>query len=283
MKPFGKIAFVVNEDKLGASQLARELIVTARSLGVTFKQTSRFPLPRGFLRGFDACCVIGGDGTLLGVAREAARQQVPIIGVNRGSLGFLTTFSADEARAHFGELLGGKYRIAHRSVLECCTGPNSHDLALNDVLVKNEANSRLVQLEVHADGELVTNYICDGLIFSTPTGSTAYNLSAGGPLVHPDAAVIAMTPICPHTLSNRSIIFRDGVCLRVFNRSPHSRLLVAMDGQRDLKVGVDSPIEITISKLRLPLVQAITYSHFSVVRTKLKWSGALHEDVKPRS
>lgn len=282
MKPIRKIAFVVNSDKAGAPEIARELIATARGLGIQLKQTTRFPLPRGYLRGYDACCVIGGDGTLLGVAREAAHHQVPIIGVNRGSLGFLTTFSADEARAHFTELLGGKYHVAERSVLECCTGPGSHDLALNDVLIKNEVNSRLVQLEVYADDELVTNYTCDGLIFSTPTGSTAYNLSAGGPLIHPDAAVIAMTPICPHTLSNRSIIFRDGVCLRVFNRSEHSRLLVAMDGQRDLKVGIDSPIEITISKLRLPLVQRVAYSHFSVVRTKLQWSGAFHGESKTR-
>ncbi len=280
MKPIRKLAFVINGDKAGAPELARELIAATTAAGVSIEHTSRFPLPAGYLRGFDACCVIGGDGTLLGVAREAAHQQVPIIGVNRGSLGFLTTLSADEARAHFIELLQGNYLIAQRSLLECCTGPDSHDLALNDVLVKSDVNSRLVQLEVHADGELVTNYTCDGLIFSTPTGSTAYNLSAGGPLIHPDAAVIAMTPICPHTLSNRSIIFRDQVCLRVFNRSEDARLLVAMDGQRDLKVGVDSPIEITISKLRLPLVQRSDYSHFSVVREKLKWSGALHADTK---
>lgn len=282
MKSIRKLALVVNEDKAGALELARELTMIAQSLGVDIAQSVHSPLPTGFLTGYDACCVIGGDGTLLGVAREAAHQQVPIIGVNRGSLGFLTTFSADEARSHLGELLGGKYQIASRSLLECSTGPGSHDLALNDVLIKNEVNSRLVQLEVHADGELVTNYTCDGLIFSTPTGSTAYNLSAGGPLIHPHAAVIAMTPICPHTLSNRSIIFRDQVCLRVFNRSERSRLLVAMDGQRDLKVGVDSPIEITISKLRLPLVQQVSYSHFSVVRTKLKWSGALAEEARQR-
>jgi NAD+ kinase len=283
MKPFRKVAFVINEDKAGAPELARELIAAARRAGVQTEQTVLFPLPTDYLRGYDACCVIGGDGTLLGVAREAAHQQVPIIGVNRGSLGFLTTFSADEARAHFLDLLSGQYRIAQRSLLECCTGPGSYDLALNDVLIKDEVNSRLVKLEVHADGELVTNYTCDGLIVSTPTGSTAYNLSAGGPLIHPDAAVIAMTPICPHTLSNRSIIFREDVRLRVLNRSPASRLLVAMDGQRDLKVGVGSPIEITISKLKIPLAQRVYYSHFSVVRTKLKWSGALGEDPVARA
>src|SRR5882757_2772140 len=217
MKPIRKLAFVVNEEKAGAPELARELTIMARSAGVTFKSTTRFPLPRGYLRGCDACCVIGGDGTLLGVAREAVREQVPIIGVNRGSLGFLTTFSADEARAHFAGLLGGAYQIAQRSMLDCCTGPGSHDLALNDVLIKDEVNSRLVRLEVVADDEIVTEYTCDGLIFSTPTGSTAYNLSAGGPIIHPASEVIAMTPICPHTLSNRSIIFRHNVRLRVFN------------------------------------------------------------------
>ena len=149
--------------------------------------------------------------------------------------------------------------------------------ALNDVLIKDEINSRLVHLEVFADGELVTGYTCDGLIFSTPTGSTAYNLSAGGPLIHPDAAVIAMTPICPHTLSNRAIIFREGVQLRIFNRTGNSRLLVAMDGQRNLKVGLDSPVDISIAKHRLALAQSPDYSHFSVVRAKLKWSGALGE------
>lgn len=277
MKPIRTLAFVVNEDKDGASALARELVSVARATGIAIKQTARFPIPKGWLRGCDACCVIGGDGTLLGVAHESAREQVPIIGVNRGSLGFLTTFSADEARAQFAELLGGAFRIDHRAMLECSTGVGPHDLALNDVLIKNETNSRLVRLEVFADDELVTDYTCDGLIFSTPTGSTAYNLSAGGPIIHPGAGVIAMTPICPHTLTNRSIIFHEDVRLRICNRSADSRLLVALDGQRNLKAGTRSPVEISIAKLRLPLAQRPDYSHFSVVRTKLKWSGGFVE------
>lgn len=277
MKPVRQLAFVVNETKEGAPALARELAAIARQCGATFKHTSKFPLKQGYLDGCDACCVIGGDGTLLGVARESARAQVPIIGVNRGSLGFLTTFSADEARAQFAELLGGDFRIDRRTMLDCATGPGIHDLALNDVLIKDAVNSRLVRLEVFADGELVTDYTCDGLIFSTPTGSTAYNLSAGGPIVHPAAGVIAMTPICPHTLSNRAIIFRDSVKLRVVNRTADSRLLVAMDGQRNLKVSARSPVEITVAKARLPLAQRANYSHFSVVRTKLKWSGGFAE------
>ena len=275
MKPIRKLAFVVNEEKTGASELARTLVAAARKAGVKMKQTTRFPIPRGYLSDCDACCVIGGDGTLLGVARESARANVPIIGVNRGSLGFLTTFSTDESRTHFSELLKGQFRIDHRAMLDCSTSHGQHDFALNDVLIKDEINSRIVRLEVFAGQELVTDYTCDGLIFSTPTGSTAYNLSAGGPIIHPDAGVIAMTPICPHTLSNRSIIFRQDVKLRVINRTPNSRLLVAMDGQRNLKVGIDAPIEITMSTIRLPLAQRADYSHFSVVRTKLKWNGHL--------
>ena len=277
MKPIRKLAFVVNAEKDGALALARNLALIARQAGVQFKQTSRTRLPEGYLNGCDACCVIGGDGTLLGVARESARAKVPIIGVNRGSLGFLTTFSADEARANFSSLLGGAFRVDDRAMLDCSTGRGAHDLALNDVLIKDEINSRLVRLEVFADDELVTEYTCDGLIFSTATGSTAYNLSAGGPIVHPSAAVIAMTPICPHTLSNRSIIFRDDVCLRVHNRSPGSTLLVAMDGQRNHVSCADTPIEITISALKLPLAQRLDYEHFAVVRTKLHWSGGFIE------
>lgn len=273
MKPIRKLAFVVNDEKAGATELAQELVAIARAAGVKHKLTLRFPLPKGYLKGYDACCVIGGDGTLLGVAHESAREQVPIIGVNRGSLGFLTTFSADEARAQFATVLGGAFRIDYRAMLSCSTNQGKEDLALNDVLLKEEVNSRLVRLEVFADGELVTDYTCDGLIFSTPTGSSAYNLSAGGPIIHPSAGVIAMTPICPHTLSNRSIIFRERVRLRVFNRTEDSRLLVALDGQRNLKVSARSPVDISIAKIRLPLAQRRDYSHFSVVRTKLKWSG----------
>ena len=275
MKPIRKLAFVVNGEKPGAVELARTLMGQARAAGVRLKQTTRFPLAAGYLRGFDACCVIGGDGTLLGVAREASRAHVPIIGVNRGSLGFLTTFSADEARAHFADLLGGAYQVDQRAMLDCSTGPGLHDLSLNDVLIKDANTSRLVRLEVFADDELVTEYTCDGLIFSTPTGSTAYNLSAGGPLIHPSADVVAMTPICPHTLSNRSIIFRQGVKLRVCSRSPEANLLVAMDGQRNLRVGVNAPVRISVSRLTLPLVQRLGYSHFAVMRAKLSWSGGV--------
>ncbi len=277
MKPIRSIAFVINAGKGGAVGLGRELVALARAKGVRLKHTTRYPLPRGYLRGCDACCVIGGDGTLLGVVREAALEKVPLIGVNRGSLGFLTTFSPEEARTEFESLLEGSFHIDYRAMLECSVAGGQPDLALNDVLIKDEVTSRLVLLEVSADSELVTDYLCDGLIFATATGSTAYNLSAGGPIIHPRADVIAMTPICPHTLTNRSIIFRDTVKLRVRNRSKGARLLVGMDGHGELKAASDEPVDISIARVRLPLAQRKGYSHFAVMRTKLKWSGGVPE------
>ena len=274
MTPFRKLAFVFNSEKPGAAGLAQELIDIARLAGVKkIRLSGDRKLPRGYFKGCDACCVIGGDGTLLGAVRGAAHEDIPIIGVNQGSLGFLTTFSADEARAQFAALLGGDYRLARRALLECRTGPRRSDTALNDVLIKDAKPSRIVRLEVLANGQLVTDYTCDGLIFSTPTGSTAYNLAAGGPIIHPAAGVIAMTPICPHTLSNRTIIFRDDVKLTVVNRSEGSRLLVAMDGQRNMVVTEGTPVEISISPRTLALAQRRDYSHFEVMRAKLKWSG----------
>jgi NAD+ kinase len=277
MKPIRSLAFVVNSEKPGAVELARVLVAAARTKGVTLKQTTRFPIPKGYLKGCDACCVIGGDGTLLGIVREAALNAVPIIGVNRGTLGFLTTFSPEEARLEFDSLLLGGFRVDNRTMLACSVAGGSQCLALNDVLIKDELSTRLVHLEVFADDELVTDYLCDGLIFSTATGSTAYNLSAGGPIIHPAAAVIAMTPICPHTLTNRSIIFKDNVQLRVHNRTVGTRVLVGIDGHTELKAATDEAINISIAKERLPLALKKDYSHFAVVRTKLKWSGGAAE------
>jgi NAD+ kinase len=275
MTPIRSLAFVVNDPKPGAAELAEALMDIARAAGVAVTSTRSHPVADGFLTGQDACCVIGGDGTLLGIAAQAARAGVPIIGVNRGNLGFLTTFSADNIRESFPALLAGAFQINYRSLVACSIDGVAVDLALNDVLIKAEVNSRIVRLEVTADEQLVTDYDCDGLIFATPTGSTAYNLSAGGPLVHPSAEVIVLTPICPHTLSNRSIIFRAEVTLAVRNLSPGVTLQVTVDGQRDYHVSGNQVITITHATERLPLVQRRDHDHFAVVRTKLKWAGGV--------
>lgn len=274
MLPMRQLAFVVNRTKNGAHDLANDLVALARAANVKTRLFAHTPLAEDALGEFDACCVVGGDGTLLSAAREAARADVPVIGVNRGTLGFLTTFSAEEALAQFPALLAGSYRLAERSLLSCRTGPAHEDVALNDVVIKDEINSKLVRLGVYADGEFVTDYHGDGLLVSTPTGSTAYNLSAGGPIIHPDAEVIALTPICPHTLSNRTVVLRAGVKLRIESRMEDSQLLVAMDGQRNLFTCAGRAIEIAIAERRLKLVQKPGYEHFEVLRSKLGWTGA---------
>lgn len=271
--PIKRLAFVLNQTKSGASELLNRLRKVALDRGVEVRETSEFPVPDGFLEGMDACCVIGGDGTFLSVAVESTRRQVPLIGVNRGTLGFLTTYTAEEIEASFPAVLDGAYKIRFRGLLECRAHEDDMDLALNDVVIKAASVGRIAHLNVFADDEFVTTYVCDGLIFSTPTGSTAYTLSAGGPLVHPASKVISLTPICPHALSNRSIIFPEDVTLRVENAHPSERLLVAVDGQRNLSTSKDCPIEIRRSSQSLPIAQKVDYSHFNVVRRKLNWSG----------
>jgi NAD+ kinase len=271
MQPIRRLAFLVNAQKRAANELARDLVAMAEGRGVAVVCSDQFPVPDGFLKGMDACCVIGGDGTLLSAVGEAAREQVPLIGVNRGSLGFLTTLSADEARHELPAILDGTYRIESRSLLEGSAG-EERGIALNDILIKGAKQTRMVHLRVVADGEFVTDCFSDGMIFCTPTGSTAYNLSAGGPLVHPSIDVVTMTPICPHTLSNRSIIFRPDVSLRLESCIEGDELLVAMDGQRHLLRPV-GPIEIRMAPQRLLLIQRNDHSHFRVLRSKLQWSG----------
>ena len=199
-KPIKRLAFVMNQNKSGAREVLDRLRTIAQAENVEAKETFDFPVPEGFLRGMDACCVIGGDGTFLSAASESTKWQVPIVGVNRGTLGFLTTYTSEEIEEIFPSILRGGYSVRSRGLIECSSHNGEADIALNDVVIKSASASRIVHLNVFADDEFVTTYVCDGLIFSTPTGSTAYTLSAGGPLIHPDSPVLTLTPICPLSL-----------------------------------------------------------------------------------
>jgi NAD+ kinase len=270
--PLRKLAFVVNRTKPGAAELADELAGVARRAGVETRVTEEFPIPAGFLAGQDACCVLGGDGTLLSVVEEAVSAQAAVFGINRGKLGFLATFAVGEALELFHRLLAGNYHIVRRTLLRARTADGREALALNDIVLKQPSLSRLVSLEVYSNGELVTEYHCDGLIFSTPTGSTAYNLSAGGPLIHPHASVFVMTPICPHTLSNRAVIFDGGARLSVSALQPHNHPSVARDGQACFGDDGDIfPLDLALDARTLPLLKPPGHSHFEILRGKLKW------------
>ena len=273
VKPIKTLAFVSNASKKGASTFVEELKVVAERKGIRTVATTDFPVPQGFLKEADACCVVGGDGTFLSVAAESAEWQVPLIGVNFGTLGFLTTYTTEDIASQLDSILEGAGGVQYRSLLECKINEGQCDYALNDVVIKAGSSGHIVHVDVFADDEFVTTYICDGLIFSTPTGSTAYTLSAGGPMVHPKAGVVSLTPICAHTLSNRSIIFPQNVKLRIENAKKAEPLMVAIDGQRNMVTLDDRPVEIWTAEKKLPMIQKVDYSHFSVVRHKLKWNG----------
>lgn len=271
MKEVRKITFVINATKPEASTVAHTLMDVAKAAGAVISSTSEHPLRPGTLEGQDACCVIGGDGTLLSVAVEAVAQGVPVLAVNVGKLGFLATYSVQEAKAKMVEILEGDYNIVKRELLRCRSQQGGERLALNDVVIRAQS-SRLAEISVHCGGDLVNEYFSDGIIFSTPTGSTAYNLSAGGPIIHPSAAVVSMTPICPHTLTNRSVIFDNRAVLTVNLTNGAGPVIVSTDGQVCFTGHQDVfPLEIQLSTEVLQLMQPHNFSYFSLLRRKLSW------------
>lgn len=274
MHALDSIAFFINETKSGAPELAKDLIKIATQECRFHRVTSKFPLDPEFLKDVSACCVIGGDGTLLGVAEECAEQSVPVIGINRGGLGFLTTFSSEEVVHLFPKVLDGEYCMTERSMLQATASNGSVATALNDAVIKEIHSGTILNLNVANEAGTITDYLCDGIIFATPTGSTAYNLSAGGPLIGPNAKVLAMTPICPHTLSNRSIIFDSSEKLTVRDASQSKTLQVILDGADRLTIAPGESVQLDLAQQTLSIIHQKNFNHFEVVRTKLKWSGS---------
>tara|TARA_B100001248_G_scaffold262737_1_gene262041 strand:- start:44891 stop:45709 length:819 start_codon:yes stop_codon:yes gene_type:complete len=269
--PLNNIAFVINRSKPSAQAVAETLVNLTEKQGAKAVVIEDYPLKEGFLEGFDACCAIGGDGTLLGAVSESVQRQVPIFGVNQGKLGFLATFSPEEAQEQWADFLEGHYMIDHRVLLNCKTATGVEKQVLNDVVIKNSVITRLIDLTVSSENDLITECSCDGLIFSTPTGSTAYNLSAGGPIIHPSARVFTLTPICPHTLTHRSVILSDDMPIAVNTLDAEVVPAVKLDGRYHFEDKNEFPLTITISEKTLPLLQSQSYSHFRILRNKLGW------------
>ena len=270
MSRLRRIAFVVNRAKPRADELAGVLMAMAESRDAEAVRVESHPVPEDSLKGFDACCVIGGDGTILGAVAEAARHGVPIFGINRGKLGFLANYPAESATHDFAAVLDGEYARAELSLLECVSRDGRVHTALNDIVMKTPDVFRMVKLAVYSGREFVNTYRADGLVFSTPTGSTAYNLGAGGPLILPEAGVFAMTPICPHTLTNRAVIFPDTAEIRIEKEDPESPVVVSVDGLDPL-AGDLFPLVVRVSEKRLPILRPRGLSHFDILRAKLKW------------
>lgn len=271
MRSIKKLTLVINEKKNAAKILAGTLAQQSKALGVEVTCFNHYPLPQGFLEDQDACCILGGDGTLLGVVEEATEKQVPCFGINQGKLGFLATLSQEDIQKVWARLLEGHFNIQPRSVLVCKDAFGKSSLALNDIVIKNNTVSRLIDLEVQTNNKLITRYSCDGLIFATPTGSTAYNLSAGGPIIHPMTKALAMTPICPHTLSNRSVILPDDIELTVHYSQSEGLPQLTLDGRLHSDKQEAFPIHVALSPKSFPLLQFQDYDYFQIVRNKLNW------------
>jgi NAD+ kinase len=223
----------------------------------------------------DLLIVLGGDGTLLSAARLAVDRGVPILAVNLGGLGFLTTVSQDELFSILDEIFANKHRISERVMLasEVVRGGSitRQQMALNDAVLNKEAVARIMDLELRVDGEYVTTYKADGLIVSTPTGSTAYSLSAGGPVVYPIVDAFVITPICPHTLTNRPIVIPDSVTIEIGFESGENSAFLTLDGQVGIELSQGDRVVLRKAPNRLRLVRPSKKTYYQILRSKLKW------------
>jgi len=226
----------------------------------------------------DLLVVAGGDGTILRVVGQLGEAIKPIFGINVGSLGFLTTASSATYREAVECLARDRINFSRRALLEARVRLREKQtakmLALNDAVLSRGELSRLVMLRTRVNGEPLTEFNADGLIVATPTGSTAYSLSAGGPILDPESGVFVITPICPHVLTNRSIIVAEGSTIEIEASDPDYPVFLTLDGRKPIHVERGSVVTIRKAKKTLPLASLPDVSFFSVVRQKLKWSGS---------
>jgi NAD+ kinase len=225
----------------------------------------------------DLLVVFGGDGTMLRVARDIAGSTTPLLGVNIGGLGFLTAVPSDEMARALPRVWRGEFKYESRALIEVsgrCQGQRIQETALNDIVISRGAISRLIKLDVSVDGELVTRYHGDGLIISSPTGSTAYSLAAGGAVVLPTAEVFALTPICPHTMSNRPLILPLASIIRVQAASPAPATILSADGQVVAELGAGDEVTVRRSRGAVRLMHLADSSFWEALRRKLHWRGA---------
>jgi len=223
----------------------------------------------------DLIMVLGGDGTFLGVSRVIAGTDVPIVGINMGGLGFLTEVTRDEAVKLSDLIISRKYEIEKRDMISATVLRknrvlSSHDV-LNDVVINRGIGSRIVDLSITIDSNQITTFKADGLILSTPTGSTAYSLSAGGPIVFPTLPLMIVTPICPHTLTNRPLVISNSRIIEVKLYHDTSGLQVTLDGQINVDLVNGDVIKVTKSKKAVNFIKSPFRDYFSILKTKLMW------------
>ena len=282
-----RVGVIGNSDKAscaGAVSKAARLIATAGRKLYSDPATAQLaalnaivcPDAATLARKVDLLLVFGGDGTMLRVAREIAGSRTPILGINIGSLGFLTAVPSQELAPALARVWNGEFDFEARVLLQTtgrARGQQINETALNDIVLSRGRASRLIELDVRVDGEALTRYRCDGLIVSSATGSTAYNLAAGGGVIFPTADVLALTPICPHTLSNRALILplTATIDIRVIN--PHPTTILSADGQVICEMGPGDAVTVRRSRRAVRLMHLVGSSFCETLRRKLHWRG----------
>ena len=281
-----RVGLIANDTKAGAAELARDMDLAFQRHGIHPMHDARTAdligaenasTPASLSRECDLLVVLGGDGTILQAVHELEQRTPPMFGINLGSLGFLTTAGAGQWSDAVEAIVHRKYILSERTQLSVevfrdgkCEPART---ALNDAVISRGELSRLIQLDVHIDGAFLTEYNADGLIVATPTGSTAYSLSAGGPVLTPDSGVFVVTPICPHVLTMRSVMVSDQSLIEISHNHTVTDIFLTLDGQNSERIGPGDSIRIRKATQRLSLAMLPGMSFFEVLRQKLKWSG----------
>lgn len=252
---------------VGGPEIERERVEHETGCSVTEVDEDRLA------ESVDLILVLGGDGTMIATARLMGDQEVPVLGVNYGGLGYLAEFRIEELYTGLESILSGNYRLDKRVMLhvDLEDGESKTNRVLNDVVINKSALARIIEIDVFLDKLFVNSFRADGLIVSTPTGSTAYNLSAGGPVVFPSMNAIVITPICPFTLSNRPIVVPDDAVIELLLKTEQEEVALTLDGQVGFPLKVNDRVVIRKSNTTFNLVQPSNRNYFDVLRDKLRW------------
>lgn len=276
------IALFPNELKHHSLKIAAEVCDFLKSNGCEVLAEDRIapligakPLEEVQLDQIDFRISFGGDGTILRLVHRQPTLQAPLLGINLGSLGFLADIPIDDIYPSLQDLLNGNYLIQKRMMMEGFTCKGSNCFAVNEIVIHRAQNPCLVELAIYVDGRYVNTFSADGVIFSTPSGSTAYSLAAGGPILTPELEAFIITPICPHTISNRPIVLMPQENIQVKYISAHLPVEITYDGFSSFTLASQETFTITISQKRFELVNLTRHDYFYTLRKKLGWHGKL--------
>ncbi|MDQ6786948.1 MAG: NAD(+)/NADH kinase [Acidobacteriota bacterium] len=278
------VGVVVKPNHKEAWETACEIAAWLKERGISTVQESHYKSEtcdiesldiENFKRAVDLIVVLGGDGTMISTAPLIDARAVPVLGINYGSLGYLTEFRIEEMLSALEAILSGDFEIDARVMLEVEHFRGAERIesgrVLNDVVVNKAVLARMIEIEVRLNNLFVNSFRADGLIVSTPTGSTAYNLSAGGPIVYPSMNAVVLTPICPFTLTNRPIVVPDTDEINLRLKQESDGVVLTLDGQFGYSMTADDSVSIRKSETTFNLVQPTNRNYFDVLRNKLKW------------